>query len=102
MSGVVDRQSDAQLLDMLDLAAHGKSRADIADLFGLGRNQVIGLLFRIRRDADMAEAAPPPAGQSPAVRPENRDGGMAARWWVAGLCKQTNQRQNLRTRRGVR
>lgn len=94
--------SDAQVLDMLDLVAAGNSRAAVADVYGLSKNTVVGLLFRVGRDADRAESTPPPpAGQSRAVKPENCDGGMPARWWVPGLRKQTEREASLR-RQGMR
>lgn len=52
--------SDAQVLDMLDLVAAGNSRAAVADVYGLSKNTVVGLLFRVGRDADRAESTPPP------------------------------------------
>ena len=100
MSLDYDKQSDAQLLGMLDLAQVGWSRAAIAGRYGLRTNQVIGLLHRINRDADKLDAAPPPAGQTAAVKPENCDGGMPARWWVAGLRKQTEIENRLRKQGG--
>lgn len=96
--------SDAQVLDMLNLVVAGNSRADIAEVYGLSKNTVAGLLHRIKIDADLAESTPPPAGQTRAVKPENCDGGMPARWWVAGLRKQAEREASLRRQamRGAR
>ena len=91
-----DKTSDAVLLDMLELVAAGNSRSEIADIYGRSRNSVIGILSRIALDTDSAEAALPPAGQALAVKPENRDGGLPARWWVAGLRKQARHKAPLR------
>ena len=78
-----DRLSDRQFLTMLDLIEVKRMTFDaVAPRFGVSRSAISGAVARIRRDADLAEAAPPPAGQVAAVRPENRDGGMPCIWWL--------------------
>ena len=86
---VHEKASDSDLLAILDMRADGMSCAAIAARLGKGRNQIVGITHRILVDCDLAERAVVPAGQRRAQRPENRDGSMPARWWVAGLAKQT-------------
>ena len=95
-TGAFDDDSDDVPLRLLDLRAQGLSSAQIAERVGVGKEAVAGLLFRVNRDADLADAAPPPAGQSRPLRPENCDGGMPARWWEPGLRKQTEREASLR------
>ena len=85
---VHEKASDADLLAILDMRAAGMSCAAIAARVGKGKNQIVGITHRITADIDLAESAVFPVGQRRAQKPENRDGGMPARWWVAGLAKQ--------------
>lgn len=83
---VKDRTPDAVLLDILDrITVQGASYDVAGAVHGMSRSAVAGVMMRIRRDTDAAEAVPAPRGQVLAYRPENRNGGMAARWWQAGL-----------------
>ena len=68
------RLNDAEMLDVLERHAQGQSAAQVGRAYGLTRNAVLGLLLRSR--------AP-----DVCVKPENRDGGMPADWWKAGLAK---------------
>ena len=64
--------TDAMILQALDMHERQGPAADlVGQRFGVSRSAVLGLIKRIR-DADV------PCG---CVRPENRDGGMPARWW---------------------
>lgn len=88
------RWSDAQMLDILDLAAGGsrgggrsgggQSAQAIADTYGVSKGSLIGLLYRIRTETDASESVRD-VSAPPAERPANRNGGMPARWWSAGL-----------------
>jgi hypothetical protein len=70
--------TDAELLRVLHLnEVDGLSCVQIAQRFGVTRNAIVGITNRIR--ADMRKVP------DRAVKPENRDGGMPARWWAAGL-----------------
>ena len=75
--------SDADLLRMLALDADGYTSAQIAARLGretgrgCTRNAIVGALHRIKGETRGQACA--------ATRPENRDGGMPADWWVPGL-----------------
>ena len=84
---VHEKASDADLLAILDMVDEGVSAAGIAKLVGGSRNSILGKLHRIRVDLDDSERLVFPADGF-AEKPENRDGGMPARWWVAGLARQ--------------
>jgi hypothetical protein len=96
-----DTRSDADILAVLDRRAAGESCTAIAARSGVSRSAILGLVYRVNLDADRAESAPPPVGQTRPVKPENCDGGMPARWWVAGLRKQTEIENRFR-RQGMR
>lgn len=77
---------DGVILDVLDrVEREGQSMAAAGGVHGLSRSSVAGLLKRVRDDLAKSEAAPLPRGQVRAYWPENKDGGMPARWWQAGL-----------------
>jgi len=78
--------SDADLLRMLDrVERDGATMADVGAGFGVSRSAIAGQLKRLRDDLAASESAAFPAGHGPAQRPENRDGGMPAHWYRAGL-----------------
>lgn len=68
--------TDAQLLRMLDLQAEGVSPKAIAARLRCTKNQVIGALYRIRKDTDRLDLTP------------ERNGEMPPKWWRKGLAKQ--------------
>lgn len=78
--------TDLRMLQAIDLAEReGLTAAEIAArLGGVSRSAVCGVLKRVRDDLTASEAAPFPPGKGPAVRAENRDGGMPVRWWARG------------------
>lgn len=76
------------MLDVLDrIEADGQTMAEVAARYGVSRSAVAGLLKRIRDDLKAADLAVLSVrdqrrwGTRPAQKPENRDGGMPARWW---------------------
>lgn len=70
----MDHRTDREMLETLDLhERQGLSAAQVAARVGRSRSAVLGLVKRIN---DAADAVP-----DRALRPENRDGGMPARWW---------------------
>jgi transposase len=70
----MDHRTDREVLETMDLhERQGLSMAQVAPRVGRSRSAVCGLVKRIN---DAADAVP-----DLAVRPENRDGGMPARWW---------------------
>ena len=76
------QSSDLELLDILDMTDRlGVSATDVGRFFGRGRNAILGLIHRIHVDERKFDAA------QIATKPENRNGGMPARWWEAGLSK---------------
>ena len=83
---VMEAWDDGQLLDILDRTERlGESMAEVGERYGVSRGAVAGVLKRIRDDLAKACAAPLRRGEVAAYWPENLDGGMAARWWDAGL-----------------
>ncbi len=67
--------SDEQILDVMDRHERcGESTTAIAMSYGKTRNTTLGLIFRVRK----AQAG---HNDDKVVKPENRDGGMPARWW---------------------
>lgn len=81
-------RSDAEILEVLDIVERqGQTMAEAGRVLGMTRSGVAGLLKRVRDDLAESEAAPVLRGQVPAYWPENRDGGMPARWWEAGLAE---------------
>lgn len=84
--GATTMKPDGMVLDILDrVERQGQSMAAVAKAYGLSRSSVAGLLKRVRDDLAESEALPAPRGQVLAYWPENKDGGMPARWWQAGL-----------------
>ena len=61
------------------------SEPQLSERYGVSRGAVAGVLKRIRDDLAKADAAPLRRGEVAAYWPENLDGGMAPRWWDAGL-----------------
>lgn len=85
-AGVKNMVPDGVVLDVLDCVERkGKTMAEAGLPHGLSRSAVAGLLKRVRDDLATSEAAPVPRGQVLAYWPENRNGGMPARWWQAAL-----------------
>jgi hypothetical protein len=77
---------DGVVLDVLDrVERQGQSMALAGAAHQLSRSSVAGLLKRVRDGLATSEAKPVPRGQVLAYWPENKDGGMPARWWQAGL-----------------
>lgn len=70
--------SDAELLEMLDLADEGRTIDAIAERFGRTRGTVSGWLHRIRRETE----------------PSRHDGTMPAGWWRDGLRRQERARRD--------
>ncbi len=69
--------TDQQMLEILDKRERlGLSGAGIAEGLGVSRSSILGLLFRLNRETDLAEVG------SIVTKPENRDGGMPVRWWA--------------------
>lgn len=75
--------TDKQMIEALEMWDVQKlSASEIAQrMSGTSRSAVLGMLHRVRTDLAVSEAAPFPAGQRPAQKRENQDGGMPARWW---------------------
>lgn len=74
--------TDAQILHMLDrIERQGASRGAVAIELGVSRAAVCGLYKRVCDQLGASEGAV-------AVRPENQNGGMPARWWKVGLARQ--------------
>ena len=68
------RKGDMRLLELLHMTeCEGMTRKAAGKRFGMTKSAVIGQLDRI------GKAMQP----STATRPENRDGGMPAKWWAA-------------------
>lgn len=69
--------TDQQMLEILDKRERlGMTGAKIAEGLGVSRSSILGLLFRLNRETDLAEAG------SVVTKLENRDGGMPVRWWA--------------------
>ena len=84
--------SDGMLLDIIDRFERlGESYGVIAKAYGTTRSSVAGLVKRIRDQLNDSERAPLLAGETRAMRPENRNGGMPELWWEAGLALQVQQ-----------
>lgn len=65
------------MLEILDKSERvGLTGAKIAEGLGVSRSSILGILFRVNRDTDLAERG------SIVTKPENRDGGMPVRWWA--------------------
>lgn len=80
-----DGISDGDLLALLDARDAGLSAAETARrIGGLTAGAVRDVWERV--DADCARHP------CMATRPENRDGGMPARWWADGLARQEGRR----------
>lgn len=67
-----DDLRDLQILHMLEVERAGGTA--VAARFGMTRSAVQGLAYRMNTAATREPCA--------CVRPENRDGGMPARWWA--------------------
>jgi hypothetical protein len=66
--------TDREVLEVLDLTERqGLSAAVVAVRMRCSRSAILGLRFRVNSDSDKVA--------DKAKRPENRDGGMPARWW---------------------
>jgi hypothetical protein len=66
--------TDREVLDILDLTERqGLSAAVVAVRMRCTRSAILGLRYRINAASNEVEDV--------AQRPENRDGGMPARWW---------------------
>ena len=91
--GARDPLTDVQILDILDRCERqGQSMAEVAERYGMSRSAIAGVLKRVRDDLAVSETAPLPRGSVAAYWPENRDGGMPARWWEAGAVARRNRR----------
>ena len=77
--------SDADLIDLLQWLAHGMRLDDMARRKVVRRDAIVAVLRSIGTELQQSELAPLPAGATRATKPENRNGGMPARWWEAGL-----------------
>lgn len=66
--------TDREVLEILDLTERqGLSASVVAVRMRCSRSAILGLRYRVNTDSDkMVDVA---------KRPENRDGGMPARWW---------------------
>lgn len=88
MGRFFDVRGDEEILTILDLIeGEGKTMAEVAALMGGSRSGIAGILLRVRKDLDAADAQRFAVGCGPAVRPENQDGGMDRGWWRAGLAR---------------
>lgn len=77
MANCSAKWTDQQMLEILDKRERvGLTGAKIAEALGVSRSAILGLLFRLNRDTDLAEQG------SIVTKPENRDGGMPVRWWA--------------------
>jgi hypothetical protein len=66
--------TDREILEVMDLTERqGLSAAVVAVRMRCSRSAILGLRFRVNSDSDKVA--------DKAKRPENRDGGMPARWW---------------------
>ena len=66
--------TDLEVLEVMDLTERqGLSAAVVAVRMRCSRSAILGLRFRVNSDSDKVADV--------AKRPENRDGGMPARWW---------------------
>jgi hypothetical protein len=66
--------TDREVLEILDLTERqGLSAAVVAVRMRCSRSAILGLRYRINAASNEVEDL--------AKRPENRDGGMPARWW---------------------
>jgi hypothetical protein len=66
--------TDREVLEILDLTERqGLSAAVVAVRMRCTRSAILGLRYRINAASNEVEDV--------AKRPENRDGGMPARWW---------------------
>lgn len=68
------REDDMQLLFAIDLVERGVPHSKAAPMFGMTKGRLIGLHHR---SVKAAGAIP-----CNCQRRENKDGGMAARWWA--------------------
>jgi hypothetical protein len=67
-------RTDREVLEILDLTERqGLSAAVVAVRMRCTRSAILGLRYRINAASNEVEDV--------AKRPENRDGGMPARWW---------------------
>ncbi len=70
----MDHRTDREILETLDLhERQGLSAAQVGRRVGRSRSAVLGIVKRIN---DATDAVP-----DLCARPENRNGGMPARWW---------------------
>ncbi|MES2753801.1 MAG: hypothetical protein V4659_03975 [Pseudomonadota bacterium] len=81
---IATQWDDARTLDVLDRWDRGDTAAAIGKALGVSRSAVLGVLQRVRVETDVSESVRD-VSAPPASRPENINGGMPARWWVAGL-----------------
>ncbi len=66
--------TDREVLEILDLTERqGLTASVVAVRMRCSRSAILGLRFRVNTNSDKVADV--------AQRPENRDGGMAARWW---------------------
>ena len=69
------RGDDLFLLELLACRDHDElSAAQIGKMMGKSRSAVLGIFHR-QRDGDIVACA--------CVKPDNKDGGMPARWWAS-------------------
>jgi hypothetical protein len=64
--------ADAEVLDVMHRATRGDTYVSIGADYGVTRSAIAGMVMRIR-EADLP---------CECTKPENRDGGMPARWWA--------------------
>ena len=64
--------ADSEVLDVMHRATRGDTYVSIGADYGVTRSAIAGMVMRIR-EAELPCAC---------TKPENRDGGMPARWWV--------------------
>ena len=64
--------ADSEVLDVMHRATRGDTYVSIGADYGVTRSAIAGMVMRIR-EADLP---------CECTKPENRDGGMPARWWV--------------------
>ena len=69
--------TDVDILRALDMhEGQGLTAAEAGRRMGVSRSAVLGVIHRINKDADRVPCL--------CQKPENRDGGMPARWWQKG------------------
>ncbi len=79
--------TNLKILDVLDrVERHGQTLLAVALVYGTSRGAIQGVVHRIRQALDIEDRRPNRPGNldlrgCPAVRAENKDGGMPARWW---------------------